>query len=679
MKRIAIVTATGKTRLGNTLRKNLEEVLAGCAEIRSYAFDKLKPGDQIDADVVLAMLKSKALGLQRHVPETRRILIVQRTIRASEIYPIFAIPPGTRVLVVNDHPETTLETVALLQQLEIHHLQFVPYEEGMDCSDLRIAITPGERAKVPRHIGTIIDLGHRCIDISTFIEIINRLGIADREVDRRLLHYSERIVTLDSGVDRQYKELFLKNTELDTVINLSHEGILLLNTEGKVVLCNRALLDMLGLEGDLAGASIQTFAPKIQEVLVKKSGREWIVEHQGRSLVITRQSIKHFGEPAGNCFNFQEVTYIRQLERNLSRKLQEKGLTARYSFSDVLTRSPRMLQCVDLARRLAGSDFTVLILGESGTGKELLAQSIHRESLRNKLPFVAVNCAAVPESLLESELFGYEGGSFTGALKEGKTGLFEQAHHGTVFLDEIADMPLVLQAKLLRVLQERQITRIGSQKVIDVDIRVIAATNHDLRERIREGRFREDLYYRLNALPLLVPPLRERPEDIFPLLEHFLAEHQRKGLVFSPEAREILLRYAWPGNIRELNNVASYLSFMTPARVTPEILPYYLHGDSQTFEREAGLLAPRCGLERAQWVLSALTRASAGRKGLGETLATAGRALSEGEVRAVLSLLQEAGLVRSRVGRRGSELTQQGHSFLNWLNNRPFIQPIQPV
>ena len=222
-------------------------------------------------------------------------------------------------------------------------------------------------------------------------------------------------------------------------------------------------------------------------MLEPEDRREWIVEHLGRSLVITRQPIEHFGEPAGSCFNFQEVTYIRQLEQNLSRKLLEKGLTARYTFADVLTQSPKMLQCVDLARRLAGSDFTVLILGESGTGKELLAQSIHRESSRGKQPFVAVNCAAVPENLLESELFGYEGGSFTGALKDGKTGLFEQAHHGTVFLDEIADMPLVLQAKLLRVLQERQIMRIGSQKVINVNIRVIAATNHDLRERIRAG------------------------------------------------------------------------------------------------------------------------------------------------------------------------------------------------
>jgi transcriptional regulator with PAS, ATPase and Fis domain len=383
--------------------------------------------------------------------------------------------------------------------------------------------------------------------------------------------------------------------------------------------------------------------------------------------VIKREPIEHFGEPAGTCYNVQEVTYIRQLEQNLSQKLRAKGLTARYSFPDVLTRSPRMLRCVDLARRIAQSDFTVLIMGESGTGKELLAQSIHRESPRSKQPFVAVNCAAVPENLLESELFGYEGGSFTGALKEGKPGLFVQANHGTVFLDEIADMPLMLQAKLLRVLQERQVMRIGSEKIVNVNIRVIAATNHDLRARIRQGLFREDLYYRLNTLPLLVPPLRDRAEDVFPLLEHFLAAQGRKELTFDSESREILQRYPWPGNIRELINVASYLSFMAGKQVTSEVLPFYLLGEPETFEREREALETRGGLDRGQRILSALASNPAGRKGLEETLATQGQALTEGEVRGLLGVLNELGLVRSRVGRRGTELTPRGQACLNWL------------
>jgi transcriptional regulator with GAF, ATPase, and Fis domain len=381
------------------------------------------------------------------------------------------------------------------------------------------------------------------------------------------------------------------------------------------------------------------------------------------------------GKPAAQADATKGVSHIRRLKHDLSQKLQEMGLTTRYCFDDIKTHSSRMNQCIEMARRIADSDFTVLIIGESGTGKELLAQSIHTGSSRGKQPFVAVNCAAVPESLLESELFGYEGGSFTGALKEGKAGLFEQAQNGTVFLDEIGDMPLPLQAKLLRVLQERQVTRVGAQKVTSVNIRVIAATNRDLREKIRAGQFREDLYYRLNVLPLTVPPLRERTEDILPLLEHFLQEHRQSELSVTPETKEILLRYSWPGNIRELGNVASYVSFTTESQLSPQTLPHYILSDHASLESDAVVIKARGGLDRSRAVLEVLEELEAlhlraGRKSLEEALSSRGASLSEAEVRAVLSLLNELTLVRSGLGRRGSELTLRGKLFLNWLRNR---------
>ena len=674
MKRIALMTNRRDPRLGEILAKDLEEVLGGRAEIRGIFFENLRPKELVDADVVLVTIPSKALEVRTHVAEARRILAMQRTIRAEDAYRISSIPAGTRVLVVNNLPETTLEMVALLQQMEFNHLEFIPYEEGMDCEDIPIAITPGEAGRVPGSIPTILDVGHRRIDISTFIELISRLRISDREVDRRLFRYSENNVSLDLGVNRQYRQLFIKNTELDTVVNLAHEGILLLNAEGRVVLYNQALAGMLSLREDVTGSPLKAFAPEIRAALAQEQGREWILEHKGRSMVVTREEIQHFGAPSGTYYNFQEVTYIRQLEQNLSRKLREKGLTARYTFDDVMTHSPRMRKCIELARRIAKSDFTVLITGESGTGKELLAQSIHNASPRNIQPFVAVNCAAVPENLLESELFGYEGGSFTGALKEGKAGLFEQAHNGTVFLDEIGDMPLMLQAKLLRVLQERQVMRVGSQRLIHVDIRVIAATNHNLQSRIRAGQFREDLYYRLNALSLVVPPLRERPEDIFPLLRHFLSGQRPDELPFAAEAREILQRYEWPGNIRELGNVANHLSLMADELVTPDSLPHYLLGTDESFDREEALLESRCGLEKARAVLGILAdfadhRRKAGRKSIGEALRDQGHAWTEAEVRSVLTRLAEAGLVVSKVGRQGSDLTARGRHFFNWLSN----------
>ena len=212
---------------------------------------------------------------------------------------------------------------------------------------------------------------------------------------------------------------------------------------------------------------------------------------------------------------------------------------------------------VDLARRVAGTDCTVLIVGESGTGKEVLARLIHRASPRAARPFVAVNCAAIPENMLEAMLFGYEKGSFTGATNS-HAGKFEQAQGGTLLLDEITEMPLQLQAKLLRVLQEREVERIGSNEPKALDVRVIATTNRLLRNEVAAGRFREDLYYRLNVFPLAVSPLRERRDDILPLAAHLLQVRTRPGTripALSADAAHLLLTYSWPGNVRELDNL----------------------------------------------------------------------------------------------------------------------------
>lgn len=235
-------------------------------------------------------------------------------------------------------------------------------------------------------------------------------------------------------------------------------------------------------------------------------------------------------------------------------------------FVNIVGRSKKMLQIFDLITRVARNNVTVLITGESGTGKELIARAIHQYSDRAQKPFVAVNCAAIPENLMESELFGHERGSFTGAI-ERRLGKFELAQGGTLFLDEISSMRIELQAKLLRALQEREIERIGSMRAIPIDVRIIAATNQDLRTLIKQDKFREDLYYRLNVIPIFLPPLRARKEDIPLLVEHFLEKYNRlfqrsvKGL--SPSAMERLLHYHWPGNIRELENIIERLVAIT--------------------------------------------------------------------------------------------------------------------
>lgn len=240
--------------------------------------------------------------------------------------------------------------------------------------------------------------------------------------------------------------------------------------------------------------------------------------------------------------------------------------------SEIVTSHPKMIALLKIAVEVARSQASVLIQGESGTGKELLARYIHKHSRRRSGPFVAVNCAALPEGLLESELFGYERGAFTGAVAS-KPGKFELAHSGTLLLDEVSEMPLLLQAKLLRVLQEREVDRVGSRKPSRVDIRVIATTNRDLREMIRAGEFREDLYYRLDVIPLRLPSLRERIEDIEALARAFFARNGHKKVVLSPAAVERLTGHPWRGNIRELFNVLERAAILAGANViTPEHL-----------------------------------------------------------------------------------------------------------
>lgn len=266
----------------------------------------------------------------------------------------------------------------------------------------------------------------------------------------------------------------------------------------------------------------------------------------------------------GLVISFMNVTRIQQMEGRIRRQMSEKGLAARYTFQDIIHKSEALKRTIETAGRYAGVMSNILLVGETGTGKELFAQSIHNASARASSGFVAVNCAALPESLLESELFGYVEGAFTGSKKGGKMGLFELAHRGTLFLDEISEVPPAVQGKLLRVLQEREVRRVGGNTVISVDVRIIAATNKNLRKLVAEGKFREDLLYRLDVLRLYIPPLRKRREDI-PMLFHYYLQYysNRFGCpmpLLSGEAEQILVNYPFTGNIRELRNFAERLS-----------------------------------------------------------------------------------------------------------------------
>lgn len=365
---------------------------------------------------------------------------------------------------------------------------------------------------------------------------------------------------------------------VNAILSHLNEGVAAVDAEGRIQSFNPAMERLLGTSAALAaGRKLATLAPGLALDGVMQSGTkelEAIHKLGDKMVVVNRIPILGEGGATGAVLTIQDANAIHRADRNLRSRSRARPAGVRYSLDDLAGASRAMTDLRELARRYAAVDSTVLIEGESGTGKEVLAQGMHDASGRRAFPFVAVNCAAFPEALLESELFGYEEGAFTGARRGGKAGLFESAHNGTLFLDEVGDMPPALQTRLLRVLQEKQVLPIGGLEAVPVNVRVIAATHRDLAALVREGTFRQDLYYRLNILRMAMPPLRERAEDLPELAELLYRRAQERiGLPLHderhglPEAvRARLPHYGWPGNIRELENVTERIAVLVAGR-----------------------------------------------------------------------------------------------------------------
>lgn len=391
------------------------------------------------------------------------------------------------------------------------------------------------------------------------------------------------------------------NTELDAIIESSFDGLFVIDEQGVVLRFNNAFEritnlckeELIGKNlNELIESGIFTESASLQ-VLAKGEAVSIVSDYaENKKVLITGNPV--FNENGAifrvvtNVRDITELTALRQklehvqgLSQHYANQLQELRIKYLDNHKMVIN-STRMEQLMKLALRLAQVDSTILVQGESGVGKELIAETIHSSSPRREKSFIKVNCGAIPENLLESELFGYEEGAFTGAKKEGKIGIFELANGGTLFLDEIGELPLNLQVKLLRVLQDREITRVGGLRSIPVDLRIIAGTNQDLRAMVQKRTFREDLFYRLNVVPLLVPPLRDRAEEIPAMVAHFLHKYnQRYSLAkyMTPEVIDVLMGYHWPGNVRELENLVERMVVITPGeRITVEDLPSHLAG-----------------------------------------------------------------------------------------------------
>lgn len=662
---ISTISVSKKTR--DDVYRQLTDLIGGQVKITSYYYRDLPVGGNFRDELVLITspwIKKEVLPLL--APDCP-YLCAKRNLDLQNIHLLFDIPPGSEVLVVNDLYENALEVIKELATFGVDQYHFVPYSPGRPLEkNFKYAVTIGEYDRVLREIPQVIDLGMRQINLLTVAEILkfftNEIMVDELMTNRYLKTSVQSILRLHNEV-RQNEAL---KAQLSDLIEGIDDGVLIIRPakeqrDSQVVeFYNQAAAELL--QYPLS----QGLPPWLDKALKDKSNETFFLEHGDLSLNV---ELRPIGGGRSYVAILKDMALLRRIDVDYQTYQKDEGNTARLTFDDILFQDKTMAATVAEAKQMADSRSNVLITGESGVGKEIMAQAIHNASPFAKGPFVAINCGAIPEQLLESELFGYDEGAFTGALRKGKIGLIELANNGTLFLDEIGDAPLSIQQKLLRVIQEKKVMRVAGRQPVNVNLRIIAATNQDLIALAREKRFRLDLYYRLNVLAVRIPPLRQRKKDIPVLFRHFLNCQLKQagaaGISLTSFQLEELQGYDWPGNIRELQNLCEYLANYLTHTSKPaltEKLRAYLAAASRTSLKlpapwERGL--PDAGemlTKEETFILNLLDEIekegwSGGREQLLKLAAKEGRPLTDYRLKQIIKGLAAKGLVKSSRGR----------------------------
>lgn len=684
MKKIAIITFLESVALQHKMQ--LETVFGSQVEISVYAFDKMPVDRKLEVDLAVISIYPVYVAVEQYLKPEMPVVIINTTITQAQYDQIMAVPAGERVMIVNYSREMTIETLAQFKNLGIRHIELIPYYPEMERPPkVRIAITPGEAKHVPAYVPQVIDIGNRVLAGGSLVEIALKLGLGALIQNAAFVLHLESLMSYSSGMQELLGKNYALEGELQSLLDILEDGIVAVDVRGTVHALNKRAEEILqisreeGLEKEAAEICGEIPFQIVLEEGVALKNR--LLRLANQNVRVTVVPVKSAGYVSGALAMLREFSAEEQVQYELRAQILNRGYRAKYVMSDIVGQTPEMSELKNIAAHMAVSDGSVLIIGESGTGKELFAQAIHNASGRRGYPFVAVNCAALPESLLESELFGYEEGAFTGARKGGKPGLFEMAHQGTLFLDEIGEMALHLQSRLLRVLQEREVTRLGGDGVIGVDIRLISATNMDLMTLVHNGKFRRDLYYRLNVLPLKTIPLRNRLKDI-PLLVRSIQKEIGADFKVTEGVWRLLMQNPWEGNVRELHNAVEYMAYLRKPIIQEQDLRHLDIGQpvslSASERTDFVQFDPACTDIGQPVILAILAllytsevdkrrigRRSIVQSGVGKSLN-----LSESQCRRYLKFMEEQGWVSLRNGNGGTCLTQTGKDFYISQQNR---------
>lgn len=669
INRLTLITGTIQTC--EALQTQLQDLIGKYIDITCFAIDDYVPASTTDPLIIFSsrLVEQEATI---HTFDGCKTMTALRTINYQYIEKLLDLEAGTKVLCINDTEEMAQETIDTLMESGINHLHYTPHTTGNNApEDIRIGITPGERAFAPASLEQVIDIGVRLIDITTLIDILDHFHLKQPLGGTISKRYTGKIIDLSRKLTSINKQAARLNQHLQQVVDGVNDGVMAVDAQNIITIFNPLMEKYSGISSTFAkGKHINKIWKNSSIIPFMTASKEESVylTWNGFNLMVYRIE---WDQHDNTLFIFKNADETILMEKAARKELLKTGYIAKYSFDDILGTSEAIREVKHIARKLAKASFPVLIQGESGTGKELFAHAIHQESDRASSPFLAVNFSALPEDLLESELFGYEDGAFTGAKKGGKKGLFEQADGGTLFLDEVGDISPKLQARLLRVIQEKEIRKIGGTKNIPVDVRIIAATNKNLSLLMEKGEFREDLYHRLKVLFLPIPPLRERKADIPILADRFLTESSNKSMTLSKETSEELARHQWFGNVRELKNTIDYLTTVSDGEmITRKDLPAsdFFQKPAQNEKTEQSLADKEVTKEILTYLfLCKENYERASRKKVREHMDKRGVPLSDQQIRRFLEHMKAEGWIVSKQGRGGTQITPSGADYLQHI------------
>ncbi len=660
----------------------LEKVLGGHLCIRSCSNEKEADSHIADADLVLITNPYSFPWARRKMRQDASIINLIFAFERTRVETLKRYPVGTEAIACFNFYSSAHQAVNVLYEAGVTNLNLYidyPGNQNLDGKHMDLALISGQTDRLPPDVGEVFDLGPRRLSLTTLLEIAAKADLLDDSLEAQIAQYGADVSTSDDYLTYFFYNSAAAALQLRSVMESLDDGLAICDHEFRILNLNRSFSALLNLPEGLMGQRLQKFdlEGEVADAIFSSQpcqNRLCTSRVSGRSVVVSRETIKRPGSSQSLfLLRVKDITELTNLETSLRRQIAKRGHVAKHTFSDIKGESPAATVCIQKARRIAGIDKPTLIIGESGTGKELYAQSIHNASARARFPFVAMNCAAIPVTLLESELFGYDEGAFTGARRGGKEGLFQLAHKGTLFLDEIGELPLPIQAKLLRVLEEKEVMRVGSRELTSVDVRIIAATNRDLNALVNEKAFRLDLYYRLNTLTINVPPLRERRADILPLIQEFLRQEHKEHAEIDLSVQNFLTRYAWRGNIRELRNCVEYMVHIADGPIGEQHLPDYIRAEYQQaiegreWAEESLYMLSHSDRQATADVLSLLKRKPMGRRALLQVLLEGGGYMTEYRLRAILSRLRQLECIDFGRGRSGCTITAAGEKLLESL------------